>query len=899
MKKQQGSDTQLVDLAENTLGFFHEVSEKANILLEDARTHGAEAFAAVNTLTAQRAVETLSGVSEETRRELRQLGSEPAIARVVVLGDDGISSVYFISRAGTLPGLQGPGRMASYRSPMGRLAALPVGGEREIPTPRGLRTYELKEHAALRPNQNRGLWDSKETVVRIEGRGPRTIVSLRALLDGATPTEQADLLAAILAADATASNVLEGLRRSAVMKMGLRDQPLLDQYQDDIFRLPLDAQLVILGPPGTGKTTTLIKRLGLKLDQAHLEPEERSVVAASAAGSAEHSQSWLMFTPTELLKQYVKEAFNREDIPASDLRIQTWSDFRRDLARNQLGILRTTSGSGAFVMKDSLRSLSPSTLAAQTTWFDDFTRWQRDAFWSELQARAQSLADNPEPTVARLGQRLAEAVSRAGGSGASARFLEIDLAAPEVQQLADRLKGQTDLRTREAFSSRLRENPSLLQELVAFLAALEPAPEDGDDPDAEAEDEDEAPRSSRQERELAFDAYTKAMRAYARAIAGRRTLSRQSRNARIIGFLGERMLSTEELREIGSSLQVQAALRRFLNPMRRYVMAIPLRYRQFRRERQAQATWYANDSFGATDLEPLEVDVVLLSMLRSARELMADRRVSVRLAEPRYGFLNTVRTLFRNQIAIDEATDFSPVQLACMAGLCDPATESFIACGDFNQRITSWGSRSPDELRWVFPNIDIRSVNISYRHSRQLHELARAIAIAGGAEAPDVQLPEHVNNEGVPAVLATSLKTPASVVQWLAERIAEIEKFTGEMPSVAVLVNDEEEVVALAEGLNSALAEGNIRCVACSGGRSVGQDNDVRVFAVEHIKGLEFEAVFFVGVDDLAARHPDLFDKYLYVGATRAAYFLGLTTGEGTLPSKIVSLSGRFADRFL
>ena len=27
--------------------------------------------------------------------------------------------------------------------------------------------------------------------------------------------------------------------------------------------------------------------------------------------------SWIMFTPTELLKLYVKEAFNRESIPAS------------------------------------------------------------------------------------------------------------------------------------------------------------------------------------------------------------------------------------------------------------------------------------------------------------------------------------------------------------------------------------------------------------------------------------------------------------------------------------------------------------------------------------------------------------------------------------------------------
>jgi DNA helicase IV len=73
-----------------------------------------------------------------------------------------------------------------------------------------------------------------------------------------------------------------------------------------------------------------------------------------------------------------------------------------------------------------------------------------------------------------------------------------------------------------------------------------------------------------------------------------------------------------------------------------------------------------------------------------------------------------------------------------------------------------------------------------------------------------------------------------------------------------------------------------------------GQDNDVRVFDVQHIKGLEFEAVFFVGLDRLAKRYPDLFEKYLYVGATRAAMFLGMTTAEATLPDKMRAIEDHF-----
>jgi DNA helicase IV len=93
--------------------------------------------------------------------------------------------------------------------------------------------------------------------------------------------------------------------------------------------------------------------------------------------------------------------------------------------------------------------------------------------------------------------------------------------------------------------------------------------------------------------------------------------------------------------------------------------------------------------------------------------------------------------------------------------------------------------------------------------------------------------------------------------------------------------------------LKASLVNDNIQVVACSEGQSIGRESDIRVFSIEHIKGLEFEAVFFVGVDQLAKRHPDLFDKYLYVGTTRAATYLGITCETG-LPSVIETLRPHF-----
>ena len=60
--------------------------------------------------------------------------------------------------------------------------------------------------------------------------------------------------------------------------MALRDQPTLDAYQDYVFRMPLDRQLVLLGPPGAGKTTTLIRRVAQKRTLEALSPEENDAL---------------------------------------------------------------------------------------------------------------------------------------------------------------------------------------------------------------------------------------------------------------------------------------------------------------------------------------------------------------------------------------------------------------------------------------------------------------------------------------------------------------------------------------------------------------------------------------------------------------------------------------------
>lgn len=866
------------------------IATAAKLNLHDGRTPDSVALASVNTMTSTFAIRNLDQISQANRESYQVLAAEPAIARVVVVDEEGKERTYYICRTAPVSGFQ---NLASYRAPLGRLASLAIGAEFTLPNGT---VVEVLERAQLRPVALADGWDSRDTVVEAEHFGPLTIESLRALRTEVAGEEvTADLLGQLLAEENFKANIIDSVRRSVITKMGLRDQPVLDQYQDEIFRLPLDKRLLILGPPGTGKTTTLIRRLGQKLDTAFLEKgEQRLVEMVATAQGVAHAKSWLMFTPTELLKQYLKEAFAREGVPASDLSIRTWQDYRRELARNAFGVLRTASGGGTFVLKDSLPSLSAESLERPIYWFDDFNTWQRNAYVQELHEAANMLRESKAPEVRHLGERLSSILTQASDGALASTFGSLAAELPKVQALVASLKDASDGKIKAALNLQLNRNRAFLDELARYIDGLQQAQTtDADEQDELDVDEEEDTTAPRTGRAAALNAYMQSVRAQARATASKRAVSKSSRNGKIIEWLAERGLTETDRVEVGASLLVQTNARRFLNPVRRYLDGIPKRYRAFRRDRQQAENWYRSEDFEARDIHPLELDIVLLAILRAVGDLISQPNVQRDIDSPAWSALQPILGHYRNQVLVDEATDFSPIQLACMAALAHPRLRSFFACGDFNQRLTTWGARSADEMKWVFADFDIKEITVSYRQSKQLNDLARAMIRAVGGTEQNVSLPAHMDSGGVAPALLEHATDKAIVVSWLADRIREIERFVGQLPSTAIFVNAEDDVAPVAEALNEALSEHNIQVIACRGGQAVGQESNVRVFDIQNIKGLEFEAVFFVGIDQLAALNPALFDKYLYVGTTRAATYLGVTC-NGAMPSAIESLRAHF-----
>jgi hypothetical protein len=439
-----------------------------------------------------------------------------------------------------------------------------------------------------------------------------------------------------------------------------------------------------------------------------------------------------------------------------------------------------------------------------------------------------------------------------------------------------------------------------LEEIALALPSLraEEADDDDDDVDEAIEPVTASPANTRMQ---ALNVLMTALRSWARAVSeGRDSIGGQS--GRVLQLIGDRLPAGAPFAAIGTNIATRTRLRTLLRSPRTFVLGAPGMFARFRREALREGRHYrpgeATSAFIANSrITPDEVDVLLLSMLRNTRLLLQHdwRRLDVATA---HDWLETIKGRYLMQVFVDEATDLSAVQLGCTAELAHPKLRSWFASGDLRQRVTATGLQDESEIQWLNRiagiQIDVRRIEIGYRQSHQLRLLSDALAQLLDASSTRKTAPPRGDEEADAWPLLGERLSGDALVLWLADRIEEVERAIGKLPSIAVFVDGDDKIDPLLTALRPLLNERSIPVMGYKGGLVVGDAREVRIFDVQHIKGMEFEAVFFVGIDGLAERIPDLFLRFLYVGVTRAATYLGLTC-KMVLPKRLESVRSHFA----
>jgi hypothetical protein len=246
----------------------------------------------------------------EVRVQLRRLLTEPFVARVEVewVSERGLVQTYYFPRRSAV-GMTNAikdGYFVTQGAALGALAEHEAGDIAHIHVGGRDREGRILKRTVIDPTQHHGLWDALASEFEAMPWGDVLELlrgtSLRALLD-LIKADVDDVVGRLLKEAADLEAGRQRTRRAVLDRIALRDQAILNTFQGEIFRLPLDRQVVLFAPPGSGKTTTLIKRLAQKRTPDALTDEEEGLLSEYVREHLSRSDSWAMFSPAELLKQ--------------------------------------------------------------------------------------------------------------------------------------------------------------------------------------------------------------------------------------------------------------------------------------------------------------------------------------------------------------------------------------------------------------------------------------------------------------------------------------------------------------------------------------------------------------------------------------------------------------------
>jgi hypothetical protein len=317
---------------------------------------------------------------------------------------------------------------------------------------------------------------------------------------------------------------------------------------------------------------------------------------------------------------------------------------------------------------------------------------------------------------------------------------------------------------------------------------------------------------------------------------------------------------------------------------------IPMTYKKFRREQfdSKNRNWdlrILEDLVKKDNNSRIHSDEqALLLLFTNSICFSLTKGFQRQLSTLNHSYLIAYKNHCKPVIGIDEASDFSLIDLLAINSFRHPDLSSVTLSGDIMQRMTTDGLNSWEDLAKVIPGTERMNLIVSYRQSPTLLSLAQSIYEKSTGDLANYK--SYIEKDDLePKPLIFISDDEEEKLSWIAERVIEIYKAYGDsIPSIAIFLPDENQLERFANKIGNidVLSDVGILVKACRNGEVLGDKNTIRIFSIDKIKGLEFEAVFFHNLDDLKNQNlsNDLLLKYLYVGLPRATFYLGLTASK-------------------
>ena len=317
---------------------------------------------------------------------------------------------------------------------------------------------------------------------------------------------------------------------------------------------------------------------------------------------------------------------------------------------------------------------------------------------------------------------------------------------------------------------------------------------------------------------------------------------------------------------------------------------IPQYYKSFRKKALAENSDLYNhgllETLIANDNRQIHADEqnLLLGFINSVIKIIYSKTPSHRSHVEKHDYVKGFQKYCRPVIGVDEATDYTVLDYYCIASFRKDGRSCITLCGDIMQGINANGIKQWDalDIPSVLPNFHKYTLEISYRQIPGLLNVASKIYSGFmGEPAPYHSYLDPSENEPLPLCMVSDDENEK--MEWIAERMKDVYRaYDGVLPSVAIFVGDDQNAGDFARNLQNqdAIMDIGIRVVDATGGNT-GSPDDIRVYRLKDIKGMEFEVAFFYDLDrstkDLSE---ELVQKNLYVGFSRATTHLAILLSQ-------------------